>query len=71
MKTFLIITDCGDPSVGIFETTHKVECPFNLNLNGEEYIDKKSVDYFQHEISSIYLEFSQGKITSKYVNLKE
>lgn len=56
----LIVTDKGDPSVGIFETSWEIDAP----LQSTE--DSESLEFFRSEIIKLYKEFSEGKIIAEY-----
>jgi hypothetical protein len=57
----LIITDKGDPSVGIFECQYSIECPFN-----KDEIEKADLEMFRQEMINIYADYSQMKIYADY-----
>lgn len=57
----LIITDFGDPSVGIFSATYSVDCPFEVDDT-----DKESIDFFREAMCITYGEFAQGKLVAEY-----
>ena len=55
----LIITDFGDPSVGIFQCDHEIECPF-VDINDE------NSEWFKTEMLKIYQEYAQGRLEAHY-----
>lgn len=56
----LIITDHGDPMVGIFPQKWSVDCPLNKLDEMEVLV------FFKKEILKVYQEFSEGKLTADY-----
>jgi hypothetical protein len=56
----LIITDFGDPSVGIFSSTYEIPCPF------DDDADIDALVFFKDEIKKIYSEYADGKIVAEY-----
>lgn len=59
-KETLIITDQGDPSVGIFPQSWEIECPFW----SDEENDTK--EWFLDQAVLLYREFCDGKCTAEY-----
>lgn len=63
MSTFIkvkaIVTDHGDPTVGIFPCYWEVDCPFYL----EEDRDDELREFFRDALAKAYAEFAEGKIT--------
>lgn len=62
----LLITDHGDPSVGIPPYRWMVQAPFTKKEVKRRAVDKESVEYFRNEIAAIYQEFAECKVTAKY-----
>jgi hypothetical protein len=56
----LIITDKGDPSVGIFPMSWTIECPFLSDM------DLEGRDWFREQIIKAYSEFIEGRIIAEY-----
>lgn len=57
----LYVTDQGDRTVGIWEQTWVIECPFNKND-----IDEDNLEWFRSEIERLYKEFCDGRIECGY-----
>lgn len=57
----LYVTDQGDRTVGIWDQTWTIECPFN-----EKDIDTENLEWFRSEIERIYKEFCDGRIECGY-----
>lgn len=57
----LVVTDHGDPSVGIFPQSWEVECPFLMDESAPE-----EVELFREIILKVYQEFSEGKLSAVY-----
>lgn len=58
----LIVTDHGDPSVGIMPQTWSIPCPFST-----AEVDKEGLQYFATEIGKLYQEFSEsGRVSCEY-----
>jgi hypothetical protein len=55
----LFITDFADPSVGLFQASYDVVCPF-------EKEDVHALSFFKEEIKKIYSEFAEGKVVAEY-----
>ena len=51
-----IVTDYGDPSVGIFMQSFEIDCPF------DETIDAESREFFRDKLKDLYKEFCDCKI---------
>lgn len=62
----LIITDRGDPSVGIMEQSWVVDFPFVLDPEKITTEDKLELELFRKEITSIYSDYCQGKCIAEY-----
>jgi hypothetical protein len=59
--TKLFITDQADPSVGAFEESFVIECPFErVNIEDEE------LEFFKNAMIEAYQEFAFGKIVAEY-----
>lgn len=56
VKVYAIVTDTGDPSVGIFPCSWTVECPFYKDEEDENKI------FFRNHIQKLYSEFAEGRI---------
>lgn len=56
----LIVTDHADPSVGMFQQTWEVDCPFTSDS------DKETLEYFRNQIVSLYKEFGDGYVEAIY-----
>lgn len=56
----LEVTDHGDPSVGIFSGTYKVDVPLSAPF------DKEELEFFKAAIIELYQEFSFGRVTAEY-----
>ncbi|HMW08416.1 MAG TPA: hypothetical protein PK079_23900 [Leptospiraceae bacterium] len=56
----LIIIDHADPSVGLQETTYRVDVPFDKNS------DKEILEMFKNSILHSYAMFCFGKMTLLY-----
>jgi hypothetical protein len=61
----LIITDHADPSVGLFERSYEIDCPFGSEADIE---DRK---LFAVEARLLFADFAQGKLTSHYSDEKQ
>jgi len=57
----LIITDYGDPSVGIFSSTYEITCPFE-----KDDTDDGDLDIFRSDGLRLYEGFAQGKLVAEY-----
>lgn len=57
----LIITDYGDPSVGIFSQEWEIDCPFH-----ESDIDNEGLEWFKRDIINIYKDYCEGSIQAYY-----
>ena len=57
----LIVQDKGDPSVGIFECSWEVECPFS-----QKDAEPETLEFFREEIRKLYQEFAEGRIVCEY-----
>lgn len=55
-----LITDRGDPSVGIMEKSWEIECPFYSDA------DKEEVEHFRTKIKELYSEYSEGRIVVEF-----
>ena len=62
----LIITDKGDPSVGIIEISWVVEVPFYIDPKNLSIDDKENLDFFRNKIRKVYSEFCDGRISLDY-----
>ena len=63
----LIITDWGDPSVGVFENTMEIDCPFERERDdffGEYQLTEPQE--FKEQMLNIYKEYANGKLTAAY-----
>lgn len=56
----LIVIDKGDPSVGIFEHSFEIDCPFFTNAEQDD------LDFFREQMIKMYQEYSEGKIIAYY-----
>ena len=56
----LIITDRGDPSVGLFPQSWEVDVP-HLFEN-----DKDSLEFFREKIIEAYKDFCEGRCIAEY-----
>lgn len=56
----LIVIDHADPSVGIFQQTWEVDCPFTSDS------DKETLEYFRNQIALLYKEFGFGYVEAIY-----
>ena len=59
----LIVIDHGDPSVGIWEQSWEIQCPFF------EDEDQESKDWFREQIIGVYKDFCDGKCTAEFVSV--
>ncbi len=64
----LIITDWGDPSVGIWIISYEINCPFekpdpDVILLDDDFND---LEWFRQQQIDIYKEYAQGKLTAAY-----
>jgi hypothetical protein len=57
----LIVTDAGDPSVGIYAVSWEVECPMEFDKN-----DKEELEFFRDAILAIYKEYCNGNCYGEY-----
>lgn len=60
VKVKAVVTDKGDPSVGIFPCSWTVECPFYKDA------DQDSKEWFRKQIEKVYSEFAEGRILVDY-----
>jgi len=60
MSIKLIVTDQGDPSVGIFPESWLVESPI-IDKN-----EKENLEFFKAEIIKLYDSFCDGKCVAGY-----
>lgn len=60
IKVKALVTDQGDPSVGIFPFYWEVECPFYKDA------DDKDKEWFRKAITDVYKEFADGRIVVEY-----
>ena len=58
----LIVTDKGDPSVGIYPMDWIIETPFNDDWKEET----DQLEYFREVIKALYREFAEGRIEAEY-----
>lgn len=56
IKVKAIVTDKGDPSVGIYECGWVVECPFYK----DEDVEVK--EFFRQSLIKLYSEFADGRV---------
>lgn len=56
----LIIKDHADTSVGIFESTYEIDCPFTSDA------DTDMRYYFAKFALSLYAEYAEGKVSCFY-----
>jgi len=57
----LFIFDSGDPSVGIQSSQYIIECPFY-----KSDMEQEDLDWFKNEVSKVYKEFCEGRMTLEY-----
>ena len=57
----LTVTFIGDHSVGIFDHSFEVECPFEKND-----VDSAELEFFRNSIAELYREFGDSKIHVEY-----
>lgn len=67
----LIVTDKGDPSVGIWECSWIVEAPFTEKQaieysKSNDKDDKETLEFFRSKIVELYKEYSEGRIIAEY-----
>jgi len=64
----LIITDWGDPSVGIWAISYEINCPFEKPDSDVILLDDDFDDlgWFRQQQIDIYKEYAQGKLTAQY-----
>lgn len=63
----LILTDKGDPSVGIFETTWEVDVPLQDFKDAKMELDYvQELQFFKESIKKVYEEFAEGRIIAHY-----
>lgn len=60
-KVTLIVTDHGDPTVGIFPQTWEVPCPFQW-----DEADATEKEFFESGIKELYNEFSFSLVSVEY-----
>ena len=63
---YLVVTDLGDPSVGIRSTEWQIECPFV-----PEDVDDEERHEFAKVIGKIYEDYSEGKMLLYYSDNEE
>jgi hypothetical protein len=56
-----IITDNGDPSVGIFPQTWYLWCPFTM-----EDVDEDDLTFFKKDVHMLYSPFAEGRLDVYY-----
>lgn len=57
-----LLTDHGDPKVGIIPQTWRIPCPFSTHE-----VDREGLQYFATEIGKLYAEFSEsGNVECDY-----
>jgi len=59
-----IITDLGDSSVGIPQTSWEVECPFNTDSIDAN--DKETLDWFRNKLKELYEDFAEGRLMVEF-----
>lgn len=60
-ERYILVTDAGDPSVGIYPRSWMVEVPFAIDLN-----DKEMLDDFRAGIERLYNDFCDGRCRVEY-----
>jgi len=60
-----IITDKGDPSVGIFPQHWEADVPFEIDEGGVLEA-KPNLEFFRERIRKLYTEFAQGRVEVVY-----
>lgn len=65
-KVKLIITDKGDPSVGIFEQSWVVDFPFAVDPEKITPEDKLELEHFREQIRSIYSDYIENSCIAEY-----
>lgn len=62
-ECYLIVTDAGDPSVGIFPASWSIQCPFTKE---DAKSDVEMRETFLTQVVGIYTEFCDGRISADY-----
>lgn len=62
----LIISDHGDPSVGIFGCSWEVEYPMILDPENLSVDDKVELDFFRKDMIVAYQNYCDGRCTADY-----
>lgn len=62
----LIITEKGDPSVGIFDQSWEVEFPILMDPEKLTNNDKMELEFFRETAVDLYLNYCEGKCIGEY-----
>lgn len=60
-ERYILVTDVGDPSVGIYPRSWQVELPFTIDLS-----DTEQLEHFRAAIIDVYIDYCDGRCRADY-----
>lgn len=60
-ERYILVTDAGDPSVGIYPRSWQVELPFTIDFE-----DKAQLEPFREEVIALYEDYCDGRCRAEY-----
>lgn len=61
VKRYVLVTDCADPSVGMYPQHWMVEIPFVVDMS-----DKELIENFREDIKKLYDDYCEGRCMVEY-----